>query len=65
MALKEESVAVPLDVARWIYAGFLPLNPNKMRSADPRLVAAAKKFKALVEAHGDPRAAIAQAQADQ
>jgi hypothetical protein len=53
-----ETVAIPLDVARWIYAAFLPLNPRKMRNADPRLVEAAQQFKEAVEAHGDPRAAL-------
>lgn len=53
-------VAIPLDVARWVYAAFLPFNPNKLRSKRPEVVAAAKAFKAAVEAHGDPRASLAQ-----
>lgn len=52
------TIEIPLDVARWIYAAFLPLNPNKLRNSPPDLIAAAHVFKRAVEAHGDPRALL-------
>lgn len=38
-------VTVDLDTAYLIAKVFCPANPNKMRKADPRVVAAAHEFK--------------------
>jgi hypothetical protein len=42
-------VEIPVSVARLIRKVFLPLNPNKMRSAHPDTLAAVKAFIAAVE----------------
>lgn len=44
----ENVVSVPLDVAALVVGAFLPLNPNKLRSATPEVKAAAIAFKAAV-----------------
>jgi len=43
-------VCIPLDLAQLIDRVFLPLNPNKMRKADPSVPAAAHAFRAAVRA---------------
>lgn len=42
-------VTIPHDVALTIRRAFLPLNPNKMRSAAPEVVDAARQFIRAVE----------------
>lgn len=50
-------VRLTLEMATLIRAAFLPHNPNKMRNADPHVVAAAWEFIRLVEeAQADARA---------
>ena len=46
-----DRVSSPLDLttAMLVRRAFLPLNPNKMRGADPGVVQAAKDFIAVVE----------------
>lgn len=41
-------VTIPADVALLIRRAFLPLNPNKMRKADPKVVTAAHQFIAAI-----------------
>lgn len=45
---RAETVTVPLDVAALVVGAFLPLNPNKLRSATPDVKAAAHAFKEAV-----------------
>jgi hypothetical protein len=44
----QATISVPVDLARTINAVFLPMNPNKMRSAAPEVVAAVREFKRLL-----------------
>lgn len=42
-------VCIPLDLAQFVRKVWLPANPNKLRSAAPETIAAAKAFIAAVE----------------
>lgn len=50
-------VLVPLDLVRFVRKVWLPANPNKLRSAAPETVAAAKRFIAIAD--GAPAEPIA------
>lgn len=43
-----QTVTIPLDVAVLVGGAFLPLNPNKLRTAAPEVKAAARAFKEAV-----------------
>jgi hypothetical protein len=42
-----DTVAIPRELAMLIDQAFLPINPNKMRSAAPHVIEAVKQFRAL------------------
>lgn len=44
----EGFVSIPRSIAETIDQAFLPINPNKMRSAAPHVVEAAKAFRAAL-----------------
>lgn len=43
-----ETITIPLALAHLIDKAFLPLNPNKMRTTDAEVKAAAIEFKRLL-----------------
>lgn len=52
--MTQKMVTIPLETAKLIRGGCLPLNERKMRGADPRLVAAITEFKAAIAAADIP-----------
>lgn len=44
----DDFIVLPLESARLLNNGFMPLNPNKLRNADPEVKRGAIEFKSLV-----------------